>query len=153
MVRGAAVQPSPKLADFAEGTGRASNYRNVYRFPDHRFLDGDADATLLVALSPCGVRDFQQLVDERVLVLDFGEFGYQVDYSSARRCKRAPETYPVLSRSDLRRIYRWQYMESHRYYNKSTDVSVSVLVPTQICAKMKIVPEKLAISRFFQKNT
>lgn len=74
MVRGETVQPASELVDFAKGAGCASDCGDVYRFHYHGFPDDHADATFLVALSPGGVRYLQQLVNECVLVFDFGEF-------------------------------------------------------------------------------
>ena len=83
--------------------------------------------TLLVALSSRRIRYLQQLVNERILVFDFCEFRPQMDYSSARRCECTSKTDSVLPRSDFRRIHRWQCLEPHRHYNKSTDVPVFIL--------------------------
>ena len=93
---------SSELVDITESSRRTGNCRNVYRFPDYRFPDDNADATLLVALSPRRIRYLQQLVNECILVFDLGEFSHQVDCPSARWCECTPKTYSVLPRSNLR---------------------------------------------------
>ena len=127
MVRRETVQSTPELADFAEGSRCTSDCRDVYWFHHYWFPDDNANATFLVALSSCWVCYLQQLVDERVLVFDLGEFRHQVDYSPTRWCERTPKAYSVLSRSNFRRIYYWWYMESDRHYDGSTDVPVLIL--------------------------
>ena len=76
------------------------------RVRDYLLADDDADAAVLVAVPSGRVCDFQQLVDERVLVLNLGEFGAEVDYPASRRCERASEVNPAISRLNLGRVHR-----------------------------------------------
>ena len=98
------------------------------RYGHNAVSDGDADAFYLVGIPSGGIRGLQQLVDERVLGIDFCGLVVETNSSKVRWRENTSEGDPAVSGVDFGGIcYRWLLVVT-RCHLECPNIPVPVLI-------------------------
>ena len=136
-IRTRIFQPFRDMADLRRTTGRTSD-----RFCDIRIrVDTaprrNADAVLVVELTPCRLCHLRQLGDQPDDRLHLCWMATKVDRPEIRRDPFASESRPVFPRHRARRIRDWRVLEPLSRRSRSTDVPFPFLIGFQQLAISK----------------